>query len=248
MTMDVGQSLLNGSKNPSVIIEIALTFSDRTWQRLIISGLPVNLPELVQARRCVERLLDNVSLRRALNTQLDITHNGVYNAYRRMIKFRYGRIEVECATEEEATHVFQQMLAEDEKRRLRNRSVLEVAIASVISNDKSDAASWTGELFWKFIDSLGDTQKRVLSALVLKRSLSDKELRQLLKLDDNKQLAGVLSGISKQAAAHNVCARSVFRIENESKSGEIAKTYAVSLDFLRLANEMNWPDEGDSTA
>lgn len=164
-----------------------------------------------------------------------------------MIKFRYGRIEVECATEEEATHVFRQMLAEDEKRRLRNRSALEVAIGSVVGEGKSDATPWTGELFWKFMNSLGDSQKRVLSGLVLKRSLSDKELRELLKLDDNKQLAGVLSGVSKQAAAHNVPARAVYKIENESNSGEIAKTYAVSLDFLRIANEMSWPDEDGST-
>jgi hypothetical protein len=56
-------------------------------------------------------------------------------------------------------------------------------------------------------------------------------------------LAGVLSGISKQAGANNISARSVFNIENESKSGEVTKTYVVSLDFLRIANEMNWPDQ-----
>jgi hypothetical protein len=162
-----------------------------------------------------------------------------------MIKFRYGRIEVECATEEEATHVFQQMLAEDEKRRLQNRSVLEVAIASVVGSDKS-GRPWTTDLFWKFIDSLGKTQKRVLSLLVTKRSLSDVQLRKLLNLQDNKELAGVLSGISKQAGANDIPARAVYKIENESKSGEIVKTYAVSLDFLRIANEMNWPDEVDS--
>ncbi len=163
-----------------------------------------------------------------------------------MIKFRYRGIEVECSTEAEAKSLLAHLTQEEEKRRLRNRSVLELAIASVIDKDKSKAASWSGELFWEFMDSLGDTQKRVLSVLVLKRSLSDKELRQFLKLDDNKQLAGVLSGISKQAAAHKLPARAVYKIENESKSGEIAKTYAVSLDFLRIANEMNWPDEDDS--
>jgi hypothetical protein len=163
-----------------------------------------------------------------------------------MIRFRYGRIEVECATEEEATHVFQQMLAEDEKRRLQNRSVLEVAIASVVGSDKSGARPWTTDLFWKFIDSLGKTQKRVLSLLVTKRSLSDVQLRKLLNLHDNRELAGVLSGISKQAGANEIPARAVYKIENESKSGEIVKTYAASLDFLRIANEMNWPDEVDS--
>jgi len=115
----------------------------------------------------------------------------------------------------------------------------------VVGNEKSEARPWTGDLFWKFIESLGKTQKRVLGLLVTKRSLSDVQLRKLLNLHDNKELAGVLSGISKQAGANKIAARSVYKIENESKSGEIAKTYAVSLDFLRIANEMNWADESE---
>ena len=87
-------------------------------------------------------------------------------------KFHYGRIQVECETDEQADHVFQQMLAEDEKRRVQNRSMLEVAIASVIGKDKSEATLWTGELFWKFMDSLGDAQKRFLSQLVTKGSIT----------------------------------------------------------------------------
>jgi hypothetical protein len=85
--------------------------------------------------------------------------------------------------------------------------------------------------------------------LVLERSLSDKQLRQLLNFGDNKQLAGVLSGISKQAAAHRISARAVFNVENEFKSGDVTKTYVVAPDFLRLANDTNWPaeQEVDST-
>jgi hypothetical protein len=120
---------------------------------------------------------------------------------------------------------------------------LEVAIASVSDAEKRERNPWNGDLFWKFIESLGDSQKLILSKLILKRSLKDKELRNLVGVKDNKQLAGVMSGISKQAAAHNIPARAVFKIENESKAGEVTKTYVVSLDFLRIANEMNWPDE-----
>ena len=84
--------------------------------------------------------------------------------------------------------------------------------------------------------------KGVLSQLTSKRSLSDEELRQFLHLDNNKQLAGVMSGISKQAAACNVPAGAVYKIDNESRSGDVTKTYVISLDFLQIANE-NWPDE-----
>jgi hypothetical protein len=160
-----------------------------------------------------------------------------------VIRFRYRGIEVECSTEAEAKSVLGHIAEEDGKRRLQNRSLLEVAAASIAGMDKPEVSPWTGELFWKFIENLGDSQKRVLSQLILKRSLRDEELRQFLHLDNNKQLAGVMSGISKQAAAHNVPARSVYKIENESKSGEVTKTYVASFDFLRIANQMNWPDE-----
>lgn len=172
------------------------------------------------------------------------TPSGVYNALRRsVIKFRYRGIEVECSTEAEAKSVLGHIAEEDEKRRLQNRSLLEAAIASVAGMNKPETTPWTRDLFWKFIESLGDSQKRVLSQLIFKRSLRDEELRQFLHLDNNKQLAGVMSGISKQAAAHSVPARAVYKIENESKSGEVTKTYVISLDFLQIANQMNWPDE-----
>ena len=176
-------------------------------------------------------------------SRIDLTPTSVYDAYKRMIKFRYRGIEVECSTEAEAKSVLAYIAEQDEKRRVQNRSLLEVAIASVTDAEKRERNPWNGDLFWKFIESLGDSQKLILSQLILKRSLKDKELRNLLDLQDNKQLAGVMSGISKQAAGHNVPARAVFKIENESKSGNVMKNYVVSLDFLRIANEMNWPDE-----
>ena len=176
-------------------------------------------------------------------SRIDVTQPSVYDAYKRMIKFRYRGIEVECSTEAEAKSVLAYIAEQDEKRRVQNRSLLEVAIASVSDAEKRERNPWNGDLFWKFIESLGDSQKLILSKLILKRSLKDKELRNLVGVKDNKQLAGVMSGISKQAAAHNIPARAVFKIENESKAGEVTKTYVVSLDFLRIANEMNWPDE-----
>jgi hypothetical protein len=86
-------------------------------------------------------------------------------------------------------------------------------------------------------------QERALGQLVRQHTATDEELRQFLNLETNKQLAGVLSGISKQAAAHDIAARSVYKIERESKRGTVTKTYLVALEFLQIANQMNWPDE-----
>jgi len=182
-------------------------------------------------------------LARIRRVKLDVTPIGVYYAYKRMIKFRYRGIEVECSTEAEAKSMLANLAERDEKQRLKNRSLLEKAIASVAGTAKPKPRPWSSDLFWKFVGSLGDPQKLVLSALINKRSLTDKELRHLLNLDNNKQLAGIMSGISKQAAAHGMPARAVYKIENESNSGEVTKTYVTSLDFLRISNEMNWPDD-----
>jgi len=107
----------------------------------------------------------------------------------------------------------------------------------------SAPSPWTAEIFLMFIESLGDSQKCILALLIQDHRITDEKLRRALKLDSNQQLAGVLSGESKQAAAHNIPARAVYFIENESKSGETTKTYVAAMDFLRMAQERNWPAE-----
>src|SRR5947208_3205760 len=60
---------------------------------------------------------------------------------------------------------------------------------------------WTPDRFSAFIDRLGDAQKLALALLVTKGSVTDEQLRNFLKVPGNQALAGILSGISKQAVA-----------------------------------------------
>jgi len=106
-----------------------------------------------------------------------------------------------------------------------------------------EVSAWSKESFWKFIEALGEQQTKVLSLLVRNKKASDEEIRKLLKVDGNQALAGVLSGISKQAANLGISARSVYTVEDERKSGELSKTYVVSKDFAFVASQMNWPDD-----
>jgi len=161
-----------------------------------------------------------------------------------MIKFSFSDMQFECDTVDEVTELLKQLQAEKEKQERRTRrSPLVALIADLGGWDESHTSPWTQTSFWIFLESLGEAQKHVLALLVQKRRLSDQELREALQLDSNTQLAGVLSGISKQAGAHNLPARAVFTIENERKSSQVTKTYVVALDFLRIATEMNWPDK-----
>ncbi len=159
-----------------------------------------------------------------------------------MIKIPFKGGYIECATPAEAIEVLKHLAAEEEKRvRARNPSLLEAMAASLGGHVVQ--SPWTRGSFWKFVDSLGDSQTRALSLLVRKRKVTDEEMRRHLRLDSNQALAGVLSGISKQAGALNIPARSVYVVEDERKSGEVTKTYAVALDFLGMAMEMNWPPD-----
>jgi len=161
-----------------------------------------------------------------------------------MIKFQHRGMQFECNTAEEASELVKRLRAEDEKKLRRGRrSPVANLLADVIGLDETHASPWNRASFWTFLESLGDPQRRVLALLVRKRRLTDEQLREALQLRDNRQLAGVLSGISKQAGAHNLPARAVYKIENESKSGQVTKTYLVALDFLQIAGQMNWPDE-----
>ena len=96
-------------------------------------------------------------------------------------------------------------------------------------------------MFFDFITAVGDSQRTVLALLVRQTRATDSQLREAVGVSTNQQLAGVLSGVSKQAAAFDLPARAVFIIENESKSGETTKSYVVSKHFLATANTNNWP-------
>ena len=124
----------------------------------------------------------------------------------------------------------------------------ESPVSGVIHNLADIARSistgpWTGQLFWKFIDNIGEAQTALLKLLVTKQHLTDDQMRNAAGVDSNQELAGILSGISKQAGALNLSARSVFLIENQFKSGKTSKSYTIAPEFLNVATDQNWPPE-----
>ena len=96
-------------------------------------------------------------------------------------------------------------------------------------------------MFSDFVQAIGSSQTTVLAWLVRHTRATDAALRQAVGVASNKQLAGILSGLSKQAAACHLSAREVFTIENESKAGETSKTYAIARHFRAMATANNWP-------
>jgi hypothetical protein len=164
------------------------------------------------------------------------------NAYKRvlltlgvaMVRVKHNGVEIECDTPAEAVEVLRHIsdAQEDDAEIELERSL----VADVVGRSRR----WQAKTFQEFVDALGETQQRILESLVKHMCASDEQLRELAGVTSNQQLAGILSGISKQAAAVGMPARSVFVIQNESKSGKVEKTYWVSPGFAHLAREMNW--------
>jgi len=162
-----------------------------------------------------------------------------------MIRIRYHGADISCDNPKEAQEILRYIEKQENAKQapagslaalIKGGSIADMLLASGTKNP------WTGESFWAFIESLGTQQEKVLRLLLRKRKISDDDLRKALGLETNQQLAGVLSGISKQAAAQGIPARAAFTIENESKSGEVTKTYAVASEFVATSNENNWPN------
>ena len=107
-----------------------------------------------------------------------------------------------------------------------------------------DHNPWTPRVFSDFVTAIGPLQTTVLAWLVQHTRATDAQLRHAVGVERNQQLAGILSGLSKQAAACHLPAREVFTIENESKSGETTKTYVIARHFRETAAVQNWPLDG----
>jgi hypothetical protein len=159
-----------------------------------------------------------------------------------MVTIQYGDKTIKCDSAEEAERILRFIDEQQKKEKPHQLSVLDLAAAELFELEQKNP--WNIELFWKFIESLGDPQKKILWLLFGSRQMEDKELRDVLKIETNKQLAGILSGLSKQAANLGIPARSVFLIKNESSKGVLSKkTYMVAPEFSYFARESNW-DEG----
>ena len=101
---------------------------------------------------------------------------------------------------------------------------------------------WDAVIFVRFIERLGDVQKLILEFLIIRNTATDQELRTVAGVGDNLALAGVLSGISKQALAQSIPPRAVFWVKNLRSGGNRAGSrYHLAEAFLQIAREMDWP-------
>src|SRR6266513_298829 len=106
-----------------------------------------------------------------------------------------------------------------------------VRLYGLLRHGNPDPQGWTPETFWRFLGTIATRQNGILRFLAEKGPSFDWELREALQIKTNQQLAGILSGISKQAEACGIPPRSVFQIDKEFKSGKVIKSYRLATGF-----------------
>ena len=156
-----------------------------------------------------------------------------------MFKIACGPITITCDTPKELQHALDAIRQDEADQPSLLAAVVARAMGHIPDNNP-----WTPRVFSAFVTAIGPSQTTVLARLVLHTRATDGQLRHAVGVETNQQLAGVLSGVSKQAAACHLSAREVFTIENESESGETTKTYVIARHFLEMATANNWPLDG----
>lgn len=176
------------------------------------------------------------------------------------IKFEYAGATFTADTPEEAAKtlaLLKEREAQAQEEKAQQKAAMEAFMRGKIDQGREylkeaghlvgafdeNNFTWTRDRFLAFINRLGDQQKLVLALLLTKSSLTDVELRNALKVSGNQALAGVLSGVSKQAIALFIPPRAVFDFENFRFGGKRRSDYLVADEFRKIAAEMNWPTE-----
>jgi sarcosine oxidase gamma subunit len=172
------------------------------------------------------------------------------------IKFEYGGASFTADTPQEAAETLallkrKQAEQRSERREALARSFMDRKISQSrayvehfqkeLSAYDENKFRWSPDRFLALVERLGNAQKLALALLTTQRSVTDVELRNALQVPSNQALAGVLSGISKQALALFIPPRAIFDFENFRVGGKRRSDYLVMDEFRKIAAEMNWP-------
>lgn len=167
-----------------------------------------------------------------VNITLDNTLRYMYRSIRYCggellaIRFKYGGIEWDVDTIQEAIAVREQMDAN----------------AHPWDDWEEQERFWTPDKFLDAIEGIGELQRELLIAIHHKPGISGKELAISLGLDSEVALAGVISGMSKQLKKMQIEPSRVFSIKVAWNGKTKNRTFLLDDFFIKSGTEQNWPD------
>lgn len=100
---------------------------------------------------------------------------------------------------------------------------------------------WPVDTALEFLESLGEKQRKFLSILAEGSSVPSETVIRILGLDSEIALAGVLSGLSKQAKKMKVNPHNIYFVDVSWSGKTKTRYFRMMRDFLEAITELNWP-------
>ena len=103
--------------------------------------------------------------------------------------------------------------------------------------------TWSADVTMEFLSGLGEMQAGFLSALAGAGNVPSQTIVEALRLDSEIALAGVLSGLSKQAKKTNINPHDLYVVETQWNGKKRERSFRLSEDFRDSLIEVGWPED-----
>ncbi len=101
---------------------------------------------------------------------------------------------------------------------------------------------WTADLAMELLDNTGELQKKFLATLSSGTSLSSGSLAEMIGVESEIALAGVISGLSKQLRKMSINSNSIYSVDVVWKGKGKTRFFKLSSDFHNALVELGWPE------
>jgi len=156
------------------------------------------------------------------------------------IEFVHRGKKWKADTPEEAIRLRHTLEIDDKRERLANDPDAPVGPDDWLSELESP---WTPEVFWSFLDGVGDQQKDAVLAMAEHDGISSAELTKKLRLSSEMALAGVISGLSKQLKNLDLTPPVLYTVNTSWNGKKKERFFFLQKYFRQTAEEVGWPKE-----
>ncbi len=110
---------------------------------------------------------------------------------------------------------------------------------SLSSNKAFTPQELSASNFRSFMQRLHKSQKKLVKAMLTgKEMVTDAELLESMKLDNNRELGGILAGISRNAKKSGFSIEALWKSETRhSETGKRSKAFLTTENFRQVAKE-----------
>jgi len=102
---------------------------------------------------------------------------------------------------------------------------------------------WSADKTLEFINGLGEAQREFLTVLSHSGNVASETMLDALRLPSAVALAGVISGLSKQARKLEVNPHDLYVVEVEWNGKKKARSFRMLESFRDSLIELGWPDD-----